>query len=153
MKIPSLNLGKTCVQKLFLTFRTIFVYNMFSPCSSKTRASDKDLPANRPTGPNHSGLYLKDFGKTPGGYARLRLNSCQKCFDGSYSLTRSISRFRSLALTPLLHRVVSRFQFHTKRKFGFIFKHKGTSLLTLSSVLSKQILLFCETSVADFIDF
>ena len=46
MKIPSSNLGRTCcVQKLFLTFRTIFVHNMFSPCSAKRRASDKDLPA------------------------------------------------------------------------------------------------------------
>ena len=39
MKIPSSNLGRT-----FLTFRTIFVRNMFSPCSVKRRASDKDLP-------------------------------------------------------------------------------------------------------------
>ena len=32
MKIPSSNLGKTCcVQILFLTYRTIFVHNMFSP--------------------------------------------------------------------------------------------------------------------------
>ena len=31
MKIPSSNLGRTCcVQKLFLTFRTNFVHNMFS---------------------------------------------------------------------------------------------------------------------------
>ena len=45
MKISSSNLGTTfCVQKLFLTFRTIFVHNMFSPCSAKRRASDKDLP-------------------------------------------------------------------------------------------------------------
>ena len=45
MKIRSSNLGRTCcVQKLFLTFRTIFVHNMFSPCSAKKRASDKDLP-------------------------------------------------------------------------------------------------------------
>jgi hypothetical protein len=45
LKIPSSNLGRTCcVQKLFLTFRTIFVHNMFSPCSVKRRASDKDLP-------------------------------------------------------------------------------------------------------------
>ena len=30
LKIPSSNLGRTCcVQKLFLTFRTIFVQNMF----------------------------------------------------------------------------------------------------------------------------
>ena len=29
---------------MFLTFRTIFVQNMFSPCSAKRRASDKDLP-------------------------------------------------------------------------------------------------------------
>ena len=44
MKIPSSNLGRTCcVQKLFLTFRTIFVHNMFSPCSGKRRLSDKDL--------------------------------------------------------------------------------------------------------------
>ena len=44
MKIPSSNLGRTCcAQKLFLTFRTIFVHNMFSPCSAKRRASDKDL--------------------------------------------------------------------------------------------------------------
>ena len=39
MKIPRLNLGRTCcVEKLFLIFRTIFVNNMFSPCS------EKDLP-------------------------------------------------------------------------------------------------------------
>ena len=45
MKIPSSNLVRTCcVQKLFLTFRTIFIHNMFSPCSAKRRASDKDLP-------------------------------------------------------------------------------------------------------------
>ena len=45
MKIPSSNLERTCcVQKLFLTFRTIFVHNMFSPCSAKRRISDKDLP-------------------------------------------------------------------------------------------------------------
>ena len=38
-------MGRTCcVQNLFLTFRTIFVHNMFSPCSAKRRASDKDLP-------------------------------------------------------------------------------------------------------------
>ena len=38
-------MGRTCcVQKLFLTFRTISVHNMFSPCSPKRRASDKDLP-------------------------------------------------------------------------------------------------------------
>ena len=45
MKIPSSNQGR-CVQKLFPTFRTIFVHNMFSPCSAKRtkrRASDKDL--------------------------------------------------------------------------------------------------------------
>ena len=48
MKIPSSNLGSTCcVQKLFLTFRTFFVHNMFSPCSAKTRTSDKDLPVIR----------------------------------------------------------------------------------------------------------
>ena len=45
MKIPSSNLRRTCcVQKFFLTFRTIFVHNMFSPYSGKRRASDKDLP-------------------------------------------------------------------------------------------------------------
>ena len=45
MKISSSNLGRTfCVQKLFLTFRTIFEHYMFSPCSEKRRASDKDLP-------------------------------------------------------------------------------------------------------------
>jgi hypothetical protein len=47
MKIPSPNLGRTCcVEKLFLTFRTIFVHNMFSPCSAKRRASGKDLPVH-----------------------------------------------------------------------------------------------------------
>ena len=45
MKIPSSNLRRICcVHKLFLTFRTVFVHNMFSPCSAKRRASDKDLP-------------------------------------------------------------------------------------------------------------
>ena len=46
MKIPSSNLGRTCcVQKLFLTFRTIFgTQHVFPPCSAKIRASDKDLP-------------------------------------------------------------------------------------------------------------
>ena len=45
MKIPSSNQGRTCcAQKLFLTFRTIFVHNMFYPCSAKGRASDKYSP-------------------------------------------------------------------------------------------------------------
>ena len=45
MKIPSSNLGRICcVQKLFLTFRTIFVNIMISQSSAKRRASDKDLP-------------------------------------------------------------------------------------------------------------
>ena len=44
-KISNSNLGRTCcVQKLFLTFRTIFVHSMFSPSSAKRRLSDKDLP-------------------------------------------------------------------------------------------------------------
>ena len=30
------------VQKLFLTFRIISIHNMFSPCSGKRRAFDKD---------------------------------------------------------------------------------------------------------------
>ena len=48
MKIPSSNLGRTCcVQNLFLTFRTIFVHNVFSPCSAKRRASGKDLPKRK----------------------------------------------------------------------------------------------------------
>ena len=38
-------MGRTCcVQKLFLTFRTISVHNLLSPCSAKSTASDKDLP-------------------------------------------------------------------------------------------------------------
>ena len=38
MKIPNSNLGRACcVQKLFLTFRTMFVRNMFSPCSEKKK--------------------------------------------------------------------------------------------------------------------
>ena len=45
MKNPSWNLGRTCcVQELFLTFGTILVHKMFSPCSAKRRASEKDLP-------------------------------------------------------------------------------------------------------------
>ena len=45
MKIPSSNLGRTYyVQKLFLTFRTIFVHIMFFLCSANRRSSDKDLP-------------------------------------------------------------------------------------------------------------
>ena len=72
IKIPISNLWRSCcVQKLFLTFRTIFVHNMFSQCSelgifpywtcnsmnnmssycglldAKIRASDKDLPVQR----------------------------------------------------------------------------------------------------------
>ena len=44
-KFQGQNVGRTCcVQKLFLTFRTFSVHNMFSPCSPKRRASDKDLP-------------------------------------------------------------------------------------------------------------
>jgi hypothetical protein len=42
------NFNTCCVQKLCLTFRTIFVHNMFSPCSAKRRASDKDLPVQIP---------------------------------------------------------------------------------------------------------
>ena len=49
MRIPSSNLGRTCcVQKLFPTFRTIYVHNMLSYCGlvdPRISASDKDLPA------------------------------------------------------------------------------------------------------------
>ena len=39
MKIPSSNLGRTFyVQKLFLTFRTIYVHNMFSPMFWKKKS-------------------------------------------------------------------------------------------------------------------
>ena len=45
IKNSKLKPGRTCcVQKLFPTFRAIFVHNMFSPCSAKRRASDKDVP-------------------------------------------------------------------------------------------------------------
>ena len=44
-KFQAQNMGKTCcVQKLFLTFRTISVHNMFSPGSAKIKASEKGLP-------------------------------------------------------------------------------------------------------------
>ena len=44
-KFQAQNMGRTCCeQKLILTFRTIYVHNMFSTCSAKIRASDKDLP-------------------------------------------------------------------------------------------------------------
>ena len=47
-KFLAQNMGRTCcVQKLFLTFRAISVHNMFSPCSAKRRASDKDLPVRK----------------------------------------------------------------------------------------------------------
>ena len=39
IKIPSSNLGRTC-----FWHSQQFVHNMFSPCSAKRRASDKDLP-------------------------------------------------------------------------------------------------------------
>ena len=39
------NMGRTCcVQKLFWMSETISVHNMFSLCSAKRRASDRDLP-------------------------------------------------------------------------------------------------------------
>ena len=38
-KFQAQNMGRTCcVQKLFLTFWTIYVYSMISPCSAKIRA-------------------------------------------------------------------------------------------------------------------
>jgi hypothetical protein len=44
-KIPRSEHGENMLcTKMFLTFRTIYVHNMFSPCSAKIRASDKDLP-------------------------------------------------------------------------------------------------------------
>ena len=62
IKIPSSNLGRTCcVQKLFLTFRTIFVHNMFSPCSAKIRTSDKDLPVKKKCIKIFKKHYLLDY--------------------------------------------------------------------------------------------
>ena len=52
------NMRRTCcVQKLFLTFRTIFLHNMFSPCSAKRRASDKDLPVQQQQQCQYSRAY------------------------------------------------------------------------------------------------
>ena len=44
MKIPISNFQAQTWGEHVLTFKTIFVHNMFSPCSAKRRASDKDLP-------------------------------------------------------------------------------------------------------------
>ena len=45
MKIPSSEHGENMLcTEYFLTFITITVHNMFSPCSAKRKASDKDLP-------------------------------------------------------------------------------------------------------------
>ena len=45
MKIPNSEHGENMLcTDFFLTFRTISVHNMFTPCSAKIRASDKDLP-------------------------------------------------------------------------------------------------------------
>ena len=47
MKIPSSNLGRTrCTLEIVSDIQTIFVHNMFFPCSAKRRASDKDLPVS-----------------------------------------------------------------------------------------------------------
>ena len=44
---------------MILTFRTIYVHNMFSPCSVKIRASDKDLPVQ--ISDNGSGIRKEDL--------------------------------------------------------------------------------------------
>ena len=71
-KFQAQNMGRTCcVQKLFLTFRTISVHNMFSPSFPKRRASDKDLPVQRlflnikllqSSGISVSGIFLSKSG-------------------------------------------------------------------------------------------
>ena len=73
-KFQAHNMDRTCcVQKLILTFRTIYVHNMFSPCSEKIRASDKDLPVtltltnlteNYITVPVRFGIGYPKFGNT-----------------------------------------------------------------------------------------
>ena len=61
-KFLAQNMGRTCcVQKLFLTFRTISVYKMFSPCSAKRRASDKDLPVYVSTVKYYLKLIVLEF--------------------------------------------------------------------------------------------
>ena len=44
MKIPSSNLGRTWCIEIVSDFQNNFCTNMVSPCSAKTKASDKDLP-------------------------------------------------------------------------------------------------------------
>ena len=52
-------MGRTCCgQKLISTFRTIYVHNMFSSCSAKIRASDKDLPVQLEIGAQEFGLKI-----------------------------------------------------------------------------------------------
>ena len=47
-KFQAQNMGRTCcVQKLIFALRTIYVHNMFSPFSERTRAFDKDSPVLR----------------------------------------------------------------------------------------------------------
>ena len=57
-KFQAQNMGWTyCVQKLFFTFRTVFVHNMFSPCSAKISSSEKNFPGSK-SGPH---FYFKIF--------------------------------------------------------------------------------------------
>ena len=46
VKIPSSEHGENMLCTEISTFRTICVHNMFSTCSAKIRASDKDLPVH-----------------------------------------------------------------------------------------------------------
>ena len=81
MKIPSSNLRRTyCVQKLLLTFRTISVHNIFSPCSAKIRPPDKNLPVTT--------SHFRGKGET----SYFLLNSVVNCEknDNKHSLIRSV---------------------------------------------------------------
>ena len=70
-KFQAQKMGRTCcVQKLKLTFRTIYVHNMLSPCSAKIRASDKDLPVRY----IYQKAILSIFETIAGSFLPLRLD-------------------------------------------------------------------------------
>ena len=80
-KFQAQNMGRACcVQKLFLTFRTISVHNIFSPCSAKIRPPDKNLPVTT--------SHFRGKGET----SYFLLNSVVNCEknDNKHSLIRSV---------------------------------------------------------------
>ena len=110
-----------CVQKLFLIFRTIFAHNMFSPCSAKRRASDKDLCTCTALIWGVTDPLMKKFGSDPKSIDNWLTRLIPFLSNWRFALTFAVNQIGSVAFLWTLNKSYLSFAVPVTNSLKFLF--------------------------------